>query len=45
MRKIVTAAAVLAALVLTGCNTVAGMGRDVQAAGEAVAQTAEDVAN
>lgn len=33
----------LATLVLSGCNTVAGMGEDTQAAGRAVEHTAEDV--
>ena len=45
MRKIVTFTAAAIALLVAGCNTVAGVGRDVQAAGEAVAETAEDVAN
>lgn len=37
---IITAAA---ALIVAGCNTIAGLGRDVQAAGDAVETTAEDV--
>jgi len=31
----------LTAVVLTGCNTVKGFGKDVQRGGEKVAQTAE----
>ena len=31
------------ALVLSGCNTVSGMGEDVEAAGGAMSDTAEDV--
>jgi predicted small secreted protein len=30
------------ALVLTGCNTVEGFGRDTQAAGDAIEDTADD---
>jgi predicted small secreted protein len=41
MRKLVMAAMAASVLVLGACNTVAGAGRDVQSAGEAV----EDVAN
>jgi predicted small secreted protein len=33
----------LMALVLSGCNTVEGMGEDVEAAGGAMSDTAEDV--
>lgn len=31
------------ALVLSGCNTIGGMGEDVEAAGGAMSDTAEDV--
>ncbi|MHA7813398.1 MAG: entericidin A/B family lipoprotein [Phycisphaerales bacterium] len=31
-----------AGFVLSACNTVEGVGRDVQAAGDAIADTAED---
>ena len=31
------------ALVLSGCNTVSGMGEDVEAAGGTMSDTAEDV--
>jgi entericidin B len=32
----------VAALALSACNTIAGMGEDVQAGGQAVERTAED---
>ncbi|MFN3520959.1 MAG: entericidin A/B family lipoprotein [Phenylobacterium sp.] len=34
--------AVVASLMVAACNTVAGAGQDVQAAGEAVTDTAKD---
>ena len=40
MKKILAASFVMA-LVLTGCNTVKGVGKDVSKAGEAVTGTAE----
>lgn len=43
MRKLLVPVALVAvALVVTGCNTVAGVGRDVSAAGRAVTSTADD---
>ncbi len=36
-----TAAALLTTVVLTGCNTVKGLGEDVQRGGEKVSQSAE----
>ncbi len=42
MRTLIVLAAAAAALWVAGCNTVEGMGRDVAAAGHAVASTAED---
>lgn len=45
MRKIFVFLAAAAALSVAACNTVAGMGRDAQAAGEAVEETAEDASN
>jgi predicted small secreted protein len=42
MRKLIVLAAAAAALLAAACNTVAGVGRDVQAAGRAVSTTAED---
>ena len=45
MRKAFVLRAATAALAVAACNTVAGAGRDVEAAGEAVTETAEDVAN
>jgi predicted small secreted protein len=42
MRSLIVLAAAAAALIVAGCNTVAGMGRDVSAAGHAVSSTADD---
>lgn len=42
MRKIVILAALAAALATSACNTVAGVGKDVSAAGKAVTTTAND---
>lgn len=41
MSKIIAAVA-LATMVLTGCNTIKGMGKDVQRGGEKVQQAAAD---
>ena len=43
MRHIIVLAAAAAALLVSACNTVEGVGRDVQAAGRAVTSTASDV--
>lgn len=43
MRKILVLTVAAAALAVSACNTIAGLGRDAQAAGQAVEQTAEDV--
>ena len=40
MKKILVAS-IMAAFVLTGCNTFKGFGKDVSKAGEKVTQTAE----
>jgi predicted small secreted protein len=42
MRKLIVLGSALAALWVAGCNTVSGAGRDIQAAGKAVAGAAED---
>lgn len=42
MRTLIVIAAAAAAMWVSGCNTVAGMGRDVSAAGRAVSSTADD---
>jgi predicted small secreted protein len=42
MRKVIVLAAAAAAILVAGCNTIAGMGRDVSAAGHAVTSTADD---
>ncbi|MBI1685230.1 entericidin A/B family lipoprotein [Caulobacter hibisci] len=42
MRKFVVLAAAAAALLVSACNTIEGVGRDVSAAGRAVSDTAKD---
>ena len=42
MRKLLVLAVVAAALTTAACNTVAGVGRDAQAAGSAVESAAHD---
>jgi predicted small secreted protein len=42
MRKLIVFAAAAAALMVSACNTVSGIGRDAQAAGRAVTGAAED---
>jgi predicted small secreted protein len=43
MRKTVILAVVAAALLVSACNTIEGVGRDVSAAGRAVSDTAREV--
>ncbi|MDV2467590.1 entericidin A/B family lipoprotein [Acinetobacter chinensis] len=45
MMKKVLAASLMVAFVLTGCNTVKGVGKDVSKAGDAVTSTAEKTEN
>lgn len=45
MRKLFLILAGFASLSIAACNTVAGAGEDVSAAGDAVADTARDAAN
>lgn len=45
MRKLFVYLAAAAALTTAACNTIAGVGRDTQAAGKAVEKTAEDAGN
>ena len=45
MRKLIVLAAAAALLTTAACNTVAGVGRDTQAAGEAVTGAAHDAQN
>ncbi len=45
MRKIFILVAAAAALTTAACNTIAGVGRDTQAAGSAVEDAARDAAN
>lgn len=42
MRKILILAAAAATLAVAGCNTIAGVGKDVAAAGQAVTRTADE---
>lgn len=42
MRKLIVLASAAAALLVAGCNTVAGLGKDMSAAGSAVSSTASD---
>jgi entericidin B len=42
MRKLFVIFTAMTALAVAGCNTVAGAGQDVSAAGHAVTHTAED---
>jgi predicted small secreted protein len=42
MRKFVILAIMAAGLALTACNTIAGMGQDLSAAGHATTDTARD---
>ncbi|MES2055046.1 MAG: entericidin A/B family lipoprotein [Pseudomonadota bacterium] len=40
MRKVMGMAVVAAALLVSACNTVEGVGRDIRSAGDTVAKTA-----
>ncbi|MGY4396875.1 putative small secreted protein [Sphingomonas sp. UYAg733] len=42
MRKLMGMAFVAAALMVSACNTVEGVGKDVKSAGDTVAKTADD---
>ena len=42
MRKILVLAAAATALLIAGCNTIAGAGQDISSAGRAVTDTAKD---
>ncbi|AVY94558.1 MULTISPECIES: entericidin A/B family lipoprotein [Microvirgula] len=43
MKLLLVAVAALAAIGLSACNTVSGMGKDVKAAGQGMSNSAEDV--
>jgi predicted small secreted protein len=45
MKKILMATLTLGAIVLVGCNTVKGVGKDVSKVGDAVTGTAEKTSN
>jgi predicted small secreted protein len=42
MRNLIVLFAAASALLVAGCNTVSGVGKDVSAAGHAVTRTADD---
>lgn len=42
-KMLIAAAAVLSLQALAACNTIEGIGKDVQAGGEVVEETAKDV--
>ena len=42
-RSVTTCLSVIAMIGLTACETAKGVGRDIQNAGEAVTETAEDI--
>ena len=44
-RLILSAVSLIAFVGLTACETVKGAGRDIESAGEAVTESAEDVQN
>ncbi|WP_072280987.1 entericidin A/B family lipoprotein [Rappaport israeli] len=43
MRRLAFVLGLVSVVALTGCNTVKGVGKDVQKGGEAVTQTATEV--
>jgi predicted small secreted protein len=45
MRKMMTVVVLAGAVLVSACNTVAGAGRDVSSAGDAVTGAANDVKN
>jgi len=45
MKKIVALSIIAAALAVSACNTISGVGRDVSAAGSAVSSGAEQAKN
>lgn len=42
MRKLMGIVAIVGTLLVTACNTIEGVGRDVESAGRTVANTADD---
>jgi predicted small secreted protein len=45
MKKIIALTLIAAAMAVSACNTISGVGRDVQAAGSAVTSGAEQAKN
>ncbi len=44
-RKFILAPGLLALLLLSGCNTIAGVGKDLQAGGRAISEASDEVAD
>lgn len=42
-RTMLLAGSVLALMTVTGCNTIAGIGKDLQVAGSAISETSDEV--
>jgi predicted small secreted protein len=45
MKYVILCAFAVATILLTGCNTIAGAGRDIEEAGDAIEDTAEENRN
>jgi predicted small secreted protein len=45
MRKLILAVVLAAPILLSACNTIAGLGKDVEAVGDAMTNSAEDAKN
>lgn len=45
MKYAILCALAVSTLILTGCNTIAGAGRDIEEAGDAIENTAEENRN
>ena len=45
MRKVLILVAMAASMAVAACNTVSGAGKDVESAGDAVSDAAEDAKN
>jgi predicted small secreted protein len=45
MRKLFLAVVLAAPILLSACNTIAGLGKDVEAVGDAMTNSAEDAKN
>jgi predicted small secreted protein len=45
MRKLILAVMLAAPILLSACNTISGLGKDVEAVGDAMTNSAEDAKN